>query len=258
MSNPEMRRSPRRREQFGVSLIELLVGMTIGALVIVAAIGTLSVSRGISGSVSDLSLIQQQGSYAMHLIGSQLRQTASVDPIRDETTHLYAFGGQAATFGSTSAAVSGTNGQEDNSDTMSVASFPSNLAGTDWQRDCLGNTITQGTVMDATFKVTDGQLTCTSQKAIPGIVARNVADLQVNYRIRTSTGVQIMDADALKKADLWSEVSGIEVCLDLHGGEKGPDAASAYKDCHGNSKPRDGLTHLVFRNVFTLRVQSNR
>ena len=71
-----MTRSPRT--QRGVTLIELMVGLVVGLLVVAAAMGTMMVSRGISGTVSDASNIQQQAAYAMRTIGLQLRQAGSL------------------------------------------------------------------------------------------------------------------------------------------------------------------------------------
>ena len=51
-----------------------MVGIAIGLLVVAVAMGALMVSRGISGTVSDASAIQQQGAYAMRTLGMQLRQ----------------------------------------------------------------------------------------------------------------------------------------------------------------------------------------
>ena len=49
------------RMQRGVTLIELMVGIAIGLLTIAVAMGALMVSRGVSGTVSDASEIQQIG-----------------------------------------------------------------------------------------------------------------------------------------------------------------------------------------------------
>lgn len=66
------------QNQNGVTLIELMVGIAIGLLVIAVAMGALMVSRGVSGTVSDVSDIQQQAAYAMRVIGTQARQAGSL------------------------------------------------------------------------------------------------------------------------------------------------------------------------------------
>ena len=55
-----------------------MIGLTIGLIVIGVAMGALLISRGVSGTVSDASGIQQQASYAMRVIGTQLRQAGSL------------------------------------------------------------------------------------------------------------------------------------------------------------------------------------
>ena len=67
------------RHQQGASLLELLVGILLGLLVIGAAISTLMVSRATSGTIGDISQLQQQGSYAMRVMGTQFRQAGSID-----------------------------------------------------------------------------------------------------------------------------------------------------------------------------------
>jgi type IV pilus assembly protein PilW len=66
------------RAQRGVTLIELLMGMTLGLLVVAVAVVALMVSRGVSGTVSDASNIQQQAAHALRVIGGQLRQAGSL------------------------------------------------------------------------------------------------------------------------------------------------------------------------------------
>ena len=64
--------------QRGVTLIELMVGITIGLLTVAVAFGALMVSRGVSGTVTDASHMQQQASYAFRVLGQQLRQAGSM------------------------------------------------------------------------------------------------------------------------------------------------------------------------------------
>jgi type IV pilus assembly protein PilW len=237
--------SSRRRER-GFTLTELLVGMTVGLFVILAAIGSAGLSRGVSGSVSDLGQLQQQGSYALHVIGAQVRQAGSSEPILDPASGRHAFDAAPAP-------VSGSDGAGPSADSVSVAFAPSSLDL--WQRDCVGAQVAKtGAPVRATFSVDGGQLTCTGVGKPQGVI-RDVADFQVGYRVQTGDGMQVMDATAVEQAGLWGQVSAIEVCLDLAGAEKGPDGAAPYKDCQGETRPRNGFTHLVYRNVFAIRAR---
>ncbi len=68
----------RSQPQRGVTLIELLVGIVIGLLTVAVAMGALMVSRGVTGTVSDSSMLQQQAAYAFRVIGQQIRQAGSL------------------------------------------------------------------------------------------------------------------------------------------------------------------------------------
>ena len=87
------------RHQRGLTLLELMVGVVIGLLVVAVATAALMVSRSVTGTVSDASQIQQQGAYAMRVIGNQLRQAGALylnpDPgntgATDSATNAVAF-----------------------------------------------------------------------------------------------------------------------------------------------------------------------
>lgn len=257
MCSPERsrRRSPHSRQR-GVGLIELLVGMTLGLLVIAAAIGTLVVSRGTSSSISDISQLQQQGSFALRAIGVQLRQTGSVEPGLDTGTKLYAFGALFPTYGATSASVNGSEGAGSGPDTLSIANLASPGLATTQRSDCLGYSVAPGAKMEARFEVNGNQeLVCISGSHTQPLI-ENVVDFQVAYRVATGTGIQIMNATDVETAALWGSVVAIEICLDLQGDEPTPDAGSSYLACSGTSTARNGRVHLVFRNVFDLRTQN--
>ena len=238
-----------------MGLIELLVGMTIGLLVIAAAIGTLVISRGTSSSISDISQLQQQGSFALRVIGVQLRQTGSVEPGFDDQTKLFAFGATFPTYGATSAAVNGSDDASSGSDTLSVATMASQRLPNTQRQDCLGRAVAAGAKMQAQFRVDGNELKCSVGGASQALI-ENVADFQVMYRIASGAGTRIMNATDVKTAGLWGSVTAIEVCLDLKGDEPTPDLGSTYLNCHGTRAARDGRLHLVFRNVFDLRTQN--
>jgi len=248
-------RSPQR----GVSLIELLVGMTIGLLVITAALGTLLLFRGASTSVSDISQLQQQGSYALRVIGVQFRQAGSVELI--QTLNLYSFSNVFVGFNGGPTVVAGADGIDGGPDQVSVSNQPSTVLATQ-RRDCLGTEVTTGTRMDSTFYVQDGQLYCKGMAKQAQPIIGNVADFQVTYRIKTDAGTQAMTAAAVDEAKVWASVSAIEVCLDLQGNERGnPQVGATYQTCQlqsdGTPKrvSRSGRIHFVYRNVFDLRTQ---
>ena len=110
------------RRQAGVTLIELMVGIAIGLMVVAVALGALMVSRGVSGTVSDASNIQQQAAYAMRVIGAQIRQAGSLYiNMTYQTNNADPYLAQVAI--ETSAPASGTyNAFEPSTDTIKGAS----------------------------------------------------------------------------------------------------------------------------------------
>lgn len=235
----------------GGSLIELLVGLTVGLMVIASAIATLHISRAISTSVSDLSQLQQQGSYALRTIAMQVRQAGSVEIGQDTNGGLYSFNDEPGS-GVLSAAVSGTEGSGSGADTVSVSHQPA-LKATQG-RDCLGELISE-LQAKGTFFVQNAELRCKTASKNQALIT-NVADFQVWYRIRSASGnTQRMTAVQVEKAALWGSVKSIEICLHLAGNEAGHPDSKSFSNCQNEQTPRNGRLHLVFRNVFDLRSQ---
>ncbi|SCK52526.1 type IV pilus assembly protein PilW [Variovorax sp. HW608] len=252
------RNTPPRVRQKGASLIELLVGLTIGLLVIAAALGTLLISRGSSVAITEMSQLQQQGSYALRVIGVQFRQAGSVE-LMQAASGAYAFSSAFTGFGGGPTVVTGKEGANGLPDEVSVSNQPSAVLATQ-RRDCLGRETT-GDRMDSTFFVRNAQLYCRGSDPKAQAIIGNVADFQVSYRVKTDAGTQSLAADKVKAANLWSSVSAIEICLDLQGTDNSNPQAGTYQTCRvdGSGTPvrasRDGRIHLVYRNVFNLRTQ---
>ncbi|MDN8614622.1 hypothetical protein [Variovorax ginsengisoli] len=252
MSNLDRPR-PRPGRERGLSLLELLAGLVVGMLVMMSALATLLLSREAAGAVADLSQLQQQGAYALHVIGLQFRQAGAVELMRNEVTGRYAFGPSRAQAAGTDFAVFGVDGKGAAPDKVSVAFAAAAWAKAPGQYDCSGSGVSGGERVDATFEVdAKGQLSCTGRRKQP--LVSGVADFQVRYRVATSDGVQIMAAREVEALKRWGAVAAIEICLDLQGSEKSPQAGQVYRGCDGD-RPSNGRAHLVSRNVFSVRPQ---
>ncbi len=273
--------SPGPGRQAGVTLIELMVGIAIGLLTIAVAIGALMVSRGVSGTVSDASQIQQQASYAFRVIGQQLRQAASIQlnlavqkapgtPI--EATDVVAFTPDPSITAPIGGKDSPTTGEYKLSVAYQNYTEPSFTSASDVSlfRDCLGSNPSP-TVVVSQFVLENNELRCAGADNTAQSVLRNVADFYVRYLVQTggATGqptIQYVDA-ATAGAD-WSGVFGVEVCLVLFGDEpiSLPDGAT-YNGCDPAAGPinmsntgtlaanRKNRLHMPFRNVYQLRSQ---
>lgn len=263
--------------QSGVTLIELMVGLVIGMLVVVTAMGTLMVSRGISSTVSDASGIQQQGAYILRMIGQQLRQVGSLylnpDPTGGGSTDVLspvAFEIQAdavgtgnsyaqedALVGDEDTVTIGFRRYQDNvfqvAGTEASGSTPAAF-GTDYlARNCVGapNNSSTDQRVESIFTFANDTLRCQGNSVdTPQPIAENVAQFQVTYL------VQIVDAAGTrvqytKGADMptaasdptWRSVQGVQVCLVLYGSEPiDLPAGSSYTDCEGKSVNLTTLT----------------
>lgn len=283
--------SPR---QSGVTLIELMVGLAIGLLVVAVAMGALMVSRGISGTVSDASGIQQQGAYILRVVSQQLRQTGSLylnpDPVGGASTDVLspvAFEIKADAVGSGNSFV-----QEESisgADTTVTAAFrryqdnvflaenaTSTTIGTDFlTRNCVGapgNSSTDQRVESIfTFDSTKNELQCGGNGTAAQPIAQNVAQFQVTYMVQTTDAAGNTTMQYVKGSDMpaaatdpkWRRVQGVQVCLVLYGSEPvDMPAGSSYTDCAGTSINMTTITgerknrmHLLFRNTYQLRSQ---
>ena len=279
------------RRQRGVTLIELMVGLSIGLLVVAVGMGALMVSRGISGSVSDASGIQQQGASILRNVGQQLRQAGSLylnpDPTGATGTDVLsavafevkadAHGGgnsftqQDAIMGGTDTITIGFRRYQDN--VFFADNATSSVIGTDFlARNCVGapaNTKTDERI-ESIFTLANGNLECAGNAATAQPIAQNVAEFQVTYLVQTidAAGPKVQ---YIKGSDMptsatdatWRRVQGVQVCLVLHGSEVvSMPAGSSYTDCKGDSVDMTTITgtrqnrmHLLFRNTFQLRSQ---
>ncbi len=262
----------RPNTQRGVTLLELLVGITIGLLTIAVAMGALMVSRGVTGSVSDVSDLQQQASYAFRVIGSQLRQSGSIklkmsatkletdltpplvaEPVAFETD----FTDGTNTFTLATDTLSGldspsaseyklTTGYRNYTELVYLRDNPSAPPGPESVlRNCLGGEGT-ATLIQSQFvlNVATNELRCNGPTATGNDIqpiVRNVANFQVRYLMQTAAGtgnpnLRYVDAATVGAPGTpgWAQVFAVEVCLVLFGNEKiNLPAGSTYTDCDG-------------------------
>lgn len=278
--------------QRGVTLIELLIGIAIGLLVVAVAMGALMMSRGVSGTVSDASGIQQQAAYAMRVIGMQMRQAGSLYLNPAPIAGAVATDPLSAVAFETDATVSGgISFSQDNTikgdtvtgsltstyrrykDAVFAAPTPQSLA-----RNCLGGPADDGPSTDEAieniFQLNGTQLECTGNGVTQPIV-QNVAQFQAIYLEQAlaakGSTIKPVKADAVTN---WRAVQGVQVCLVLYGNERiDMPVNSTYVDCDGttvvdmsnkDSKDMNGnkigaarekRMHMVFRSTFQLRSQ---
>ena len=267
------------QQQRGATLIELMVGLVIGLLVIAVAMSALMVSRGISGTVSDASGIQQQGAYILRVISQQLRQTGSLylnpdpagggtstdvlSPVAFEIKANAVSGGnsfeqESVLAGASDTVTTGFRRYPDNvflvAGTEAAASTPATF-GTDYlARNCVGapgNSSTDQRVESIfAFDSAKNELQCGGNGAAAQPIARNVAQFQVTYMVQTTDAVgskvqftKGSDMPTAATDPAWRRVQGVQVCLVLYGSEPiDMPAGSSYTDCAGTSVNMTTLT----------------
>ena len=232
-----------RHSQAGLSLIELLIGITIGLLVVIAAVGSLVYTRVSATTVGDSSRLQQDAATAFRVIGHQVRQAGArrvqTIPLSGNVEFNPSFTGLGTT---TFYVVQGTNGA--NTDTLNVSfDIEPNLAAA----DCLGVPATGASVTSA-FSLVGGELRCTGATTA-GPLIEGAEDFQVWYGVRNGTTLQYQAAPALTDS-----IETVMVCLRL-GGEQSGNPGVATVGCNGENIAADGRIRRVFFRVFNLRNQ---
>lgn len=265
------------RRQGGMTLIELLVGLSIGLMTIAVALGALVVARGVSGTVSEASQMQQQAAYALRIIGQQLRQAGA---IRLNLAFARDIDGGAGVvidpadpvafedgFDRATGALGADNnfalriGYQNYTDRVFGKTDPESLL-----RDCLGQQPST-TVIASNFAfvrasgAATGELQCVGNTGTAQTILSNVADFQVRYFLQNVSGAAptIAYVTAAGVGTNWPAVVGVEVCFEIVGEEIIDTAGATYRNCSwqtGDAEASMGnRTRMVFRNAFQLRSQ---
>lgn len=266
--------SPQR----GVSLIELMVGITIGLLVVVAALGTLSFTQVSSTTVNDNVRLQQKATSAFRSIGFQGRQAGSQEIVTHPSGVAVTFSGAWTGVGGSLAAVGGVDGGGPGVPDTLQLSFQDNGI----TRDCLGNLpiATAGDRVDTTYSVVGGRLQCTDSNGVTQVLIDGVEDFQVTYGAKSYTGsskppiyaaVGGPSAPRVAAPSVYREYNtaaaalaqanlpfiplnlAVTICLQLRGDVQTDAPPVAIQGCSG-AVPGDGFVRRVYRNTYGLRA----
>jgi type IV pilus assembly protein PilW len=276
-----------RRCQSGLTLVELAVSIVIGLLTIAVALAALTVSRHISGTVSDAAQLQQQAAHALRVIGQQVRQAGSVElnlaantdgwnqpgagvaiPLDDTVVFM------TTGYAGITNVISGTDAGSKSSATLTLRYSnywqpnAANDQGKTLFRSCLGN----GGEIDSngqpehrlltsifSFDENKQELKCADGTGAGAqAVIKNVAGFQVAYLVQTPDGnpPTVWRTNAAGVGGHWDNVDAVEVCLDMAGDERMDLPADAkYTNCADQRVSLQGRLHMAFKNTFQLRSQ---
>ncbi|WP_240515534.1 PilW family protein [Acidovorax kalamii] len=287
-------RTPTMPRQRGVTLVELMVGIAIGLLVVAVAVGALMASRGVSGTVSEATSLQQQASYAFRVIGQQIRQAGSLElslspsvaPVASDANAAMApvafdppdptgvrppFSRASSTLVA-DAVPSFTLGYQNYIETVTPPAPASIPVSSSLLRDCLGQnpalaasgSLGTTPVLSSKFQrnTSTNELTCVGSGGTSQPIIGNVTDMQVRYvqQAPNTTNLQYLAASAVianaaSAAGTWTNVYAVEVCLELTGTEPAPTAGATYTNCSGVATTYGDRLKMVFRNIYQIRSQ---
>lgn len=278
------------RLQRGISLIEVMVGLTIGLAIVGIALAGVHISRQLAGTTSSVTHLQQQAAYALRVIAGQVRQagslplnlafnqdpegekagTLSIDPA-DPVAFDTRFDRKALTLASSTARPLQVGfSQHLEALHNPAARGPNPAPRIDFQqRDCLGNT-PDSTTVGSQFYLTrsssrdpTGQLLCagSAHPSSPQGLIADVADFRVRWLRQQLVGGEplVSVVDSAEAAQNWGEIYAAEVCLEMAGSEPISTLGQTYQPCAW--KPGDRETdrgnrlRLVYRSTFQLRSQ---
>jgi type IV pilus assembly protein PilW len=243
--------TPGMSRQAGVSVIELLVGLTVGAIISIAALSSFSSTRSASATVSDSTRLHQDAATVFRTIGHHLRQ-AGAQQLNDvnggKVEFNAAFQGYGPAF--TPQALLGIDGNNSSPDVLQISH---DLEPTLNAMDCLGQAGSSREGIKNRFELVNGSLRCTgSGSAAAGPLIEGVEDFQLRYGVRTGDNLQYFDADPAWGIANWNSVETVMVCL-LLAGQAGGHSGLPTLGCNNQVIANDGRIRRAFVRVFSIR-----
>ena len=259
--------------QSGLSLIELMVGLTIGLFVVLGAVGSLVFTQATTTVLADTSRLQQKADAIFGNVGNHLLQAGAVNiewnngGVKFSDTYT---GLNTATTGLAGQMISihGEEGASNASDILRV-SYQDNMLSTDTAaditqfgvRDCLGNRPAIPFVnIDNEFFLQGTDLMCRGASAAPNnaqAIADGVEDFQVWYGIQSrNAGTNALEYFFYTKTDVpdWTSIHAVRICLQLRGDTLGnPTPSLALTSCNGQSITNDGRLRRIYTRTYGLR-----
>lgn len=251
--------------QRGFGLVELMVGMAIGLLIVAAGLGSIIVSRVLSGTVGEASTMQQQASYAFRVMGQQIRQAGGrmLKPATDSTEYgvfdeapgLSAYVPVQGKSVPTTAEYALELAYQ-NTEDRSYPLVSGNLQMQPLLRNCLGESLAAASaaVVQSRFKLDGTNLVCAGSGK-PQVLISGVTAMEVRYLMQPATGSAAQQftyaaAESMTSAKDWLQVYAVEVCLELVGTENIDTAGATYTRCDKTQAARNNRLRMVFRNTF--------
>lgn len=227
-----------KSKESGLTMVELMVAMAIG-LFLVAVIATLFVgAKQTYRSQDNLSRLQENGRFAMELLGRNIRDAGYTNISFAPPASLYA-PPSATSFSGT--AITGTDGAPD-SITVSY----------DAATDCLNAAAPGGRAVNAFSINASKQLICLGNgSATSQVLLDDVEDMQILY----GDGSKYVAAGTAVMAN----VTAVRLCVLIRSSEDSlAPQKQTYIDCNGNSvTATDWRVRRAFSATYNLRNRTS-
>lgn len=238
-----------RRRHCGMTLVEMMIGLTAGLLLLGAVAYFFIGSRQVGRTSDDGSRMQESGRTALEILGRAIRQAGA------RSNPLLPFSGTAL------AATEGGSGVPDSISVSFEVQDPGAAGG--GEANCLGNWINSGPITFVfAVDTTSHTLTCTDGSgAAPVVVMDNIDDMQITYGIDTNADGAIESYQTATGPPVLvpSQVAAVRVSLLVRGpSEKVATMSTQTYSYNGASvTATDGVLRQVYTSTFTLRNQAH-
>jgi len=255
--------------------VELLVGIAVGLLVVLAALGTVVYTNTTASAVTDTVRLNLQAQSVFEILARHVRQSAThtltvpttpEDPSDPTNLNRIVTMDGVVTFqnpltitGPNSRAIFGnSSGDLELRHSSNIAGTAPSFAPSAELRSCLGSRpgINSLSVNIFTLDKKSRALRC-SEGDTPQPIAENVEAFETRFGLRnTTTNTLQYRTSASMTTNDWPNVESIEVCLQLHGDRTNTPKPAVYNNCLGEKiTATDGRLHRVFRRIYTVRPE---
>jgi type IV pilus assembly protein PilW len=233
----------------GYTLPELLIGLSLGLMVIAAATAAYGVSRQTWATMAAIDAVHANARMALRKMRehTQIAGAAYLDKTASPNTQL------SGAYSLDQPDLQGVNGNK--ADEHVALGHWSNVQA----RDCQGNQPVGTQIIRNDFRLnTNKELTC--KDLVPSsntyqALAEGVEDFQVRYA-QANPAAQTLQWKTADQVSAMSQVLAIEVCLrvaSITPVNNANNASTASQGCVGETVAADGRLRRVFRRVITLR-----
>jgi type IV pilus assembly protein PilW len=232
----------------GHTLPELLVGLSVGLVVVTAASITLGISRQSWLTLSAAESVHTNARAALRALRTQALMVGAVDVVNlaPNTWQL------ESPYSASQPDLAGTQG---NKSQRSITFGHSSALDS---RDCQGNHLNKLAVVLNQFKFnSSNEFSCKDLNETGSTyqaLAEGVEDLQVRYAF-ANTSAQTLQWQTADQVSDMSHVMAVAVCLRVASANnvQAPSPSTPFLGCSGETVNHDGKLRRVFRRVYLLR-----